>query len=43
MTETEKAILLLFRQLTPREKQQFSEICKAMSAQNVGKTAPKGE
>ena len=36
MTETEKAILLLFRQQTPREKQQFSEICKAMSAQNVG-------
>lgn len=35
MTEIEKEIILLFRQLTPQEKQQFSYLCKSLSAQNA--------
>lgn len=38
MTETEKKILLLFRQLTHRGKQQIFEICETMIAKNVDKT-----
>lgn len=37
MTETEREILLLFRQLTPREKQQFSDICKSLHTLNVSR------
>ena len=35
MTETEKEIILLFRQLTPQEKRQFSELCAALNAYNA--------
>ena len=35
MTEIEKEILLLVRQLTPREKQQFYELCSALDDYNA--------